>query len=72
MQLLLKCINGLSSCLDRLTLQIRDNEVVVEFDSSMLLHLVLQLEDGFFHVGNLRVLLLQLGALLRQNTLLLR
>lgn len=55
-----------------LTLQVGDDEVVVEFDGAVLLHLVLQLKDGVLHVGDLLILLLQLQPLLLQGTLLLR
>ncbi|TNN77591.1 hypothetical protein EYF80_012181 [Liparis tanakae] len=50
-----------------LTLEVCDDEVVVEFQSAVLLHLVLELEDGFLHVHDLSLLLLQLQALLLQE-----
>lgn len=55
-----------------LTLQVSDDEVVVELDRSVLLHLILQFEDGLLHVRDLGVLFLQLRALLSQHPLLLR
>lgn len=56
----------------QLTLQVGDDKVVVEFDGTVLLHLVLQLKDGVLHVANLLILLLQLQPLLLQGALLLR
>lgn len=56
---------------DTLTLQVRDDEVVVQLQGPVLLHLVLQLKDGLLHVGDLRLLLLQVHALLLQGALLL-
>lgn len=54
-----------------LTLQVRDDEVVMELQGSVLLHFVLQLKDGLLHVADLRLLLLQLDAPLLQSALLL-
>lgn len=43
----------------------------MQLQGSMLLHFVLQLKDGLLHVCDLRLLLLQLHALLLQDALLL-
>ena len=44
----------------------------MEFDGTVLLHLVLQLKDGVLHVADLGVALLQHPPLLLQRPLLLR
>lgn len=63
------CISGHSGL--ALTLQVADDEVVVQLERPVLLHLVLQLKDGLLHVAHLRLLLLQLQPLLLQLLLLL-